>query len=344
MRILLIRRGLFPPDLFAGSEMNLYWLCRMLAANGHEIVAATCAFGPADAPAVLDPQCGFPVYRAPDLFNSVPAALAQFEPDVFVVTECGPWVNGLPERVLKGPLVIYEQDVSSSGNDMAAEIRAHAQFVANSPACQRNLKDVLGVESVVVRPLFGVDRYAGIERTGENVLFVSLQLRKGADVAIRIAQARPNVPFIFVESWTRDATQTQALRDYVSGIPNITRLANQPGLADVMPMIKLLLMPSRSQESWGRTATEAQICGIPVLGTARGNLPATIGEGGVTLDPDEPIERWLAAFDRIMDDPSVYEDLSRKAREHGREMTQEIERAYRTFEQVLHDTAVRGRA
>jgi glycosyltransferase involved in cell wall biosynthesis len=108
-----------------------------------------------------------------------------------------------------------------------------------------------------------------------------------------------------------------------------------------MPKIRLLLMPSRSQEAWGRTATEAQICGIPVLGSSRGNLPLTIGSGGMTLDPDEPIERWLEAFDRIMDDPAVYEELSRQAFARGQALTQEVHRAYQAFERVLLNAAAR---
>ena len=103
-------------------------------------------------------------------------------------------------------------------------------------------------------------------------------------------------------------------------------------------------MPSRSQEAWGRTATEAQICGIPVLGSRRGNLPKTIGPGGITLDPDDPIDRWLKAFDSLMDDLSVFEEMSRKALEQGRLMMQESKRAFQTFERILRSVVAGSRA
>jgi glycosyltransferase involved in cell wall biosynthesis len=131
------------------------------------------------------------------------------------------------------------------------------------------------------------------------------------------------------------------LRNLVDTIPNVARLPNQQGLARILPQTKLLLMPSRGEESWGRTVTEAQICGIPVLGSSRGNLPVTIGPGGVTLDPDEPIERWLEAFDSIMDDDSRYEDLSSKARTHGDVFVERVEIAYQKFENVLRTAVAR---
>jgi hypothetical protein len=64
-------------------------------------------------------------------------------------------------------------------------------YIANSVATQTNLMKECGIASVVVPPLFGVEQYAGIQCHGESILFVSLQLRKGVDVAIRIAQYRP---------------------------------------------------------------------------------------------------------------------------------------------------------
>jgi glycosyltransferase involved in cell wall biosynthesis len=292
----------------------------------------------------VDRESGYPIFRAPDVIDAARAAAAQFQPDVFVVTEAGPWMARLPPIIGNVPTVIYEQDVSLGAKDVPRELQARALYVANSAATSANLLRECGIASTIVRPLFGVDQYAGIQRRGNSVLFVSLQHRKGSDVAISIARSRPRVPFVFIESWARDIAQTQALRQIVRRVANITLMSNQPGLGHIMPQIKLLLMPSRSQEAWGRTATEAQICGIPVLGSSRGNLPFTIGPGGKTLDPDEPIERWLEAFDGIMDDPRAYEELSRKALEHGRAFAQEVKHAYQTFEHVLYDAVARRQA
>lgn len=344
MRIMYVHLGQFPPDLFAGTEMAMHGLCRALVANGHELMVSAMREALDEGQAHLDRQCGYPVVRSKFLLAATRQMAEQFQPDVFVVSHGGEWLAKMEPIVGDTPLVVCEHEVSMSPGLAPDALKARAAFVANSEVTAEHLSREFGIASTLVRPLFGVDQYAGIEPHGDKVLFVSLQLRKGADVAIRIAQARPNVQFVFVESWTRHPEMTEQLRQDVAKIANVTLLANQSGLARVLPEIKLLLMPSRSQESWGRTATEAQICGIPVLGSSRGNLTRTIGPGGITLDPDEPIERWLEAFDAIMDDDARYQDLSLKAREQGARLTAGIAGEYRTFERVLADVTAKRAA
>jgi hypothetical protein len=339
MRILFVRPYPVLPEMFAGTEMTLHWLCRALVGNGHQVVVAAASRMVADGSVTVDQQCGYPVFRGLNAVAAAEVTAAQYRPEVCVITQPGQWVGMLPSAILELPMVVYEQEVSTGLKSMPAGVRARALYVANSAATAAHLSRECGAASTIIPPLFGIEQYAGIRRHGGCVLFVSLQRRKGPGVAIQIAKSRPNVPFIFVESWTQDAAHTQILRERVRAVPNITLLPNQPGLTHIMPKVKLLLMPSRSQEAWGRTATEAQICGIPVLGSSRGNLPATIGPGGITLDPDEPIARWLAAFDRIMNDPALFEELSHRALEQGRLMIQESKGAFQNFEQILLSVA-----
>jgi glycosyltransferase involved in cell wall biosynthesis len=344
MRILFARPGSFPPELYAGTELTLYWLCRRLLANGHEVVVALQRKKGSQLPPSTDRECGFPVVRTASVIESVRIAVPNFRPDVVVLTETGPWTAAVLPLIGDTPVVVYENEVARCTLDVPQELKSQAVYIANSPATSAHLMKYLGVSAAIVRPLFGVDRYAQIEPRGNRVLFVSLQRRKGSDVAIRIAESRPDASFLFVESWTETPDRTEFLRNYVRKMPNVTLLPNQPSLDSILPQVRLLLMPSRSQEAWGRTATEAQICGIPVLASSRGNLPATVGPGGITLDPDEPLERWLAHFDRIMGDSAFYENLSHKARAHGRSQIEEAERAYAAFEAALREATARRAA
>jgi glycosyltransferase involved in cell wall biosynthesis len=344
MRILFIRPGAFPPELYAGTELTLHWLCHRLIEHGHEVmVSALRRTGPPMAPAV-DCVCGYPVARGNSVMESVRLAAQHMRPDVLAMTESGPWTSRLLPLVGNMPIVVYEHEVAEASVNAPLELRLRAVYVANSRATAAHLKNLCSVSAAIVQPLFGVERYAGIEPHGESVLFVSLQHRKGADIAIKLAESRPAIPFIFVESWTQIPEQTAKMREHVRTLPNVELVPNQPNLDSILPQIKLHLMPSRSQEAWGRTATEAQICGIPVLASNRGNLPATIGAGGITLDPDEPFERWLAAFDRIMGDADVYADLSQKARAQGSRWIEDAKLAYETFENALQEAVARRAA
>ena len=335
MRILFMRPGLVLPESYAGTQINLHWLCRKLVSNGHKVVLAATTQATAGKAVKVDHQFGYPVRCAAHVYISANTIADEFQPEVLVVTQAGRWMEVLPPAICHTPLVIYENEISDALEGMPVELKERAHYVANSGATSAHLLREYNIKSIVIPPIFGVGQFAGIKRRGDSVLFVSLQRRKGFDVAFEIAKSRPKAKFIFVESWTKGDSRTQMLRGLVGDMPNITLLANQAGLAKIMPQVKLLLMPSRGRESWGRTVTEAQICGIPALGSNRGHLPITIGPGGTTLDPDEPIERWLEAFDAIMNNPSVFEDMSRKALEHGSAIIEQIEPTYKAFENLL---------
>jgi glycosyltransferase involved in cell wall biosynthesis len=334
MRILFCRPNVVFPEQFAGTELTLHELCRSLLAAGHQVAIAATTFV-TGAPPSVSREHGYLIVRAWNGFESVCRVLQEFQPDVLVTMQSGVWLRELPTPLLRTPLVVWEHEASVSLAEMPAGMKARAVYLANSPSTAAHLKEQLGVQAMIAPPLFGIENYVGIHRSGDAVLFVSLQRRKGADVAVGIARERPRVPFLFIESWTENPEQSRQFREEIACLPNAALLPNQSGLRHVMPKIKLHLMPSRSREGWGRTATEAQICGIPVLASSRGNLPVTVGPGGVTLDPDEPLERWLAAFDAIMNDASFYDDLSRKATAQGMRMVGEARRAYETVERAL---------
>lgn len=134
---------------------------------------------------------------------------------------------------------------------------------------------------------------------GPLILFVGrIQAHKGIDVAIR---ALPRVT---------DPRATLLVVGGPSG-PNgkadyddATSLCNELGVADRVHFVPpqphaqlagfyraadVLVMPSRS-ESFGLVAAEAQACGLPVIASRVGGLPAVVadGESGVLIEGHDP--------------------------------------------------------
>jgi hypothetical protein len=107
MRILFMRPLPAIPESFAGTQVNLHWLCRQLVANNHEVILAAATNNVTDGAVNVDRQCGYPVYRAPHVFRSARAATVKFKPEIVVVTQPGPWLGQLPEAICKTPMVIY---------------------------------------------------------------------------------------------------------------------------------------------------------------------------------------------------------------------------------------------
>ena len=70
-------------------------------------------------------------------------------------------------------------------------------------------------------------------------------------------------------------------------------------MADEYAQARLLLVPSVWEEAWGRVVTEAQLNGIPVLATAIGGLPESVGPGGILIPPGSGIEVWNAHLRKL---------------------------------------------
>jgi glycosyltransferase involved in cell wall biosynthesis len=256
-------------------------------------------------------------------------------PDVVVCQEPGRWIGLEKFESFKGMAIVLYCHSMGRRTALPAPIRERAVCLANSVATAAFLKTAHGIDSAIVPPVFGIDRFVGLERHGNNVLFVGILLRKGADIAIQIAAKRPDVSFIFVESWSGDPNITTPLRHFAASLPNVRLLPNQPDLDSFFQETRLLLMPSRVPEGWGRTATEAQLCGIPVLGSSRGQLGSTIGPGGIALDPDAGIPNWLQAFDSIWNDEAYYRVLSGQARNHAVQLIERQDSMVERFEHHL---------
>jgi glycosyltransferase involved in cell wall biosynthesis len=80
----------------------------------------------------------------------------------------------------------------------------------------------------------------------------------------------------------------------------------------------LLLVPSVWEEGFGMVAVEAQSCGIPVIASARGGLPESVGDGGVLIDDYTDPSAWLRAIRGLLDDAGAYRALGEKALRHAR--------------------------
>ena len=105
---------------------------------------------------------------------------------------------------------------------------------------------------------------------------------------------------------------------------------------------KILLAPSKWEEAWGRVASEAHCSGIPVVGSRRGGLPEAIGEGGVVLDYDAPLDDWVGAIRTLWTDKAEYDRLSAAAMKFSERPQLDPKNQFATFLGVLDQAASRN--
>ena len=93
-------------------------------------------------------------------------------------------------------------------------------------------------------------------------------------------------------------------------------------------------MPSL-YESYGRTAVEALVSGIPVIASPTPGLKESLGDAGIFCDAEKP-EQWVEAI-KSLDDPERYKAQSRKCSDRFKAIEGEREKELKRFEDFLFD-------
>lgn len=165
-----------------------------------------------------------------------------------------------------------------------------------------------------------------------HVLFVNPRIEKGLNLFVEIAKRLPNVTFLVLEAWQSPykEEELQAIR-FLKLLPNVAFLAPLTDMSAVYAKTALLLVPSHWIETFARVVVEAQINGIPALVSDSGELPGTVGKGGIVIATTQT-DRWVAAITHLLESPDAYLRLSMLATENARRFdSAHLLRAFRDF-------------
>jgi glycosyltransferase involved in cell wall biosynthesis len=211
--------------------------------------------------------------------------------------------------------MLQDVEFSDHGGDFASLGRVPC--VANSRFTAEKYRQAFEVDPLVIHPMIDGNKYR-TDTTRENVTFINPHPLKGLDLALSLAEKCPDIPFSFIETWPLSADQRSDLLNRISARPNVRLNPSVTDMKKIYGATKILLAPSRWEEAYGRVASEAQFSGIPVIASNRGGLPEAVGDGGVLLDPDGPIEGWIEALQNLWNNHEYYNEVSNKASLHSR--------------------------
>ncbi|WP_311029724.1 glycosyltransferase [Mesorhizobium koreense] len=355
MRILFAGGNGYYPEFHGGVQSSTHHLVEQLRSHGHEASVLAALFGDGvfgmaariklkllRQGAVMDRFPGYPVVRAWFPCEAVPFAVSRVTPDVAVV-QCHKSVPlGKALEAAGVPLVVYLRNVEF--NELAgdpSELRG-AHFIANSEFTARAYRARFGIRSTVIPPTIDPEKYR-TKTSRQYVTFINPYTEKGFEKAVEIARRCPEIPFLFVESWKLDGERRIEVERTLSHLGNVVFEGRTDDMKTVYGRTRILLAPSKWEEAWGRVASEAHCSGIPVIGSRRGGLPEAIGEGGVVLDYDAPIEEWVSELRRLWRDESRYDRLSAAALRYAARVQMDPEHQFSAFLGVL-ETATRNSA
>lgn len=115
------------------------------------------------------------------------------------------------------------------------------------------------------------------------------------------------------------------LRDWAEGQNGRARVVTGVSHDEVpayLSTMDILCAPSETTTRWreqfGRMIVEAQSCGVCVLGSDSGEIPHTIGNGGVVL-PEGDHAAWRQALLGLLKNPSLRNEIAARGRKRAHE-------------------------
>lgn len=354
LNILFVTGDAHLPQAVGGTQSSTDELVRRLRARGHR-ASVFCALHPGGLiewqarlqmklrgrPFAIDRRAGYPVIRSWAPQDSVATLVRDLKPDVAVLQNWNATLFAKEFERLGVPGVVYFRSVEfeSLGGD-PAELK-RGRYIANSQFTAEEHRREFGINCHVIRPTLDSRRYR-CDGAGDSVLFVNPVEKKGLALAIEIARACPDIPFLFVESWTLDPAEYAMLTARLAGLRNVELHRKKADMRPIYARARLVLAPSQWHEAWGRVASEAHVSGIPVIGSNRGGLPEAIGPGGLVLDHDAPVTEWVEAVRRLWSDQGLWQSLSEAALAYSRRPELDPERQLDDFIAVLQGHVLHG--
>ncbi|HLL70298.1 MAG TPA: amino acid adenylation domain-containing protein, partial [Pyrinomonadaceae bacterium] len=234
------------------------------------------------------------------LRTSLVERVERFEPDRVILSSEDPSHNLLdalvkvcPDRIV---YLIHTVSFLPFGPQAFFPSRSRAKLLERIPAIvsisnyvARYIKEWGNLDSTVIYwPTYGAPPFPNLSQfDGGYVTMVNPCAIKGISIFTALARALPDVEFAGVLTW--GAVKEDRLT--LERLPNVRLLEPSRDIDDIFAQTRVLLMPSLWEESFGLTAVEAMLRGIPVLASDIGGLPeAKLGTD--FLLPVRPIERF----------------------------------------------------
>ncbi|PZX50009.1 glycosyltransferase involved in cell wall biosynthesis [Cereibacter changlensis] len=347
MKIVLGSAHPYLPQLTGGAQISTHEIAKALAQRGHKVrvLAGLSGIGRTGLRSRVmlkltgrklasDARCGYPTHRGWFPSEGVGELTAADMPDVVLLQSGRQVPMALRFQELGVPVVLYLRNVEFG--DLGGDLHSLGPVptIANSDFTANRYREVYGLDPVVVHPTFTPGQYrTRTERS--TVTFVNPRREKGVETALAMAAACPDIPFEFVEAWTMQKDERRALVSRIAALPNVTLRGRTDDMRTIYRRSRVVLVPSKWEEAFGRVAAEAHISGIPVIGARRGGLPEAIGPGGMLVDPAAGIDGWVAALRSIWDEPARYEALCNAAEAYADRSALDPEKQMTAIEQVL---------
>lgn len=347
MRILLATGAPTLPQMIGGSQRSGDALIRALQARGYTVGITAGLVGEgrlgwrgkilmklSQHQAILDNDLGYPAYRSWYPVETAGEVFSRFRPDIVIVLAHSTGLVANAFHKIGANLLFSFQDVEfdQHGYDLA-KLKpiigvANSQFTADAYSAK------FDASCTVIHPLIEFENYL-TPAIGGAVTFINPSPLKGLTTAIETARLLPNIPFRFQETWPMGNAERTELLGRLADLSNVTLAPPVEDMREIYSKTRILFCPSQWNEGYGRIASEAQISGIPVVGSDRGGLPEAIGNGGTIVCAEAEAKAWANAIVNLWSNPTEYEAAARAAIKHANRPELQFEKQVDRWEHAI---------
>ena len=261
-------------------------------------------------------DCGYPICVISDFPNGLDRFIDTYKPDVVWAQLEGAKsvIEVARSKGVQGLLFVHDAEFDRAELRSIGDLGCHV--VCSSGFLAEKVRKVIGRAAHVVYPCpetnFGV-----VGDPHGCVTMINPYRVKGLQTFFEIARRMPSEQFLLVESWKLTDQGLAALKQALASASNVRFLRRVSDMRQIYGQTKLLLVPSVWEEGFGMVAVEAQSCRIPVVASARGGLPESVGDGGLLVRDYLNADAWIDAIRNVLKDAQRYSGLAALAIKHA---------------------------
>lgn len=171
------------------------------------------------------------------------------------------------------------------------------QTIANSKFTASRIMELFGTNSSIIYPPIKADNYkVPYNKDGFITMVNPRTIYKGPDIFLNIANQLSQKEFLLV-----GPIGPVDVKKRVKEMSNVTHWEWCENMRNVYSESKVVVIPSRVEESFGRVAAEAMVSGIPCVVSDRGGLPEVVGETGEIISSIESAESWIRGINQALE-------------------------------------------
>lgn len=165
-------------------------------------------------------------------------------------------------------------------------------------------KEAHNFESEVINSFIEKEKYQ-VEEPGDKILHINPQTQKGIDTTLEVAR-QTDEQFIISNPGER-VDRINEIRE----LDNVELLGLVEDMREAYSRAKMVLMPSKWQEPFGRVPIEAAINGIPTICSGNGGLRESTCNPKLKVEKNKP-ENYIEKIKEVEENYDKYSERAKK--------------------------------